>query len=84
MKLDKIIIFIGKAAIFMYMAFILVPLAIIYSLAIMCWVFLKWIWDISIIKQKMIKNILAIIGSWHIIKYIYYKILEKTNGQYCQ
>jgi hypothetical protein len=51
MKLDKIVIFIGKAAIFMYMAFILVPLAIIYSIAIMCWVFLQWIWEISIIKN---------------------------------
>jgi len=52
MKLDKIIIFIGKAAIFMYMAFILVPLAVIYTLAIMLWVFLEWIWKISIINIK--------------------------------
>jgi hypothetical protein len=52
MKLDKIIIFIGKAAIFMYMAFILVPLAVIYTLAIMFWVFLEWIWKISIINIK--------------------------------
>jgi hypothetical protein len=52
MKLDKIIIFIGKTAIFMYMAFILVPLAVIYTLAIMFWVFLEWIWEISIINRK--------------------------------
>ena len=34
----------------------------------------------NINSKKMIKTILAIIGLWQIIKWIYYKILEMTNG----
>lgn len=52
MLLVNFLTFIGKILIFMYMAFILIPLAVLYALATMCWVFLQWVWEISIIKKK--------------------------------